>query len=160
MVPESPSECIQNRPGSFRVLFLDAQRSIEPGLEVLPALARLLERLGERTLLPAAALVVERVPSPLEDGVIYVSIAFGTVIHRCCCGCGDKVVTPLAPVDWAVTYDGQSISLYPSIGRWDAPCRSHYWIRDNSVMWAEDWSQSRIDANRAHDRRGRRHRCT
>jgi hypothetical protein len=88
---------------------------------------------------------VERVPSPLEDGVVYVSVEFGTVIHKCLCGCGDKVVTPLTPVDWKLIFDGQSISLYPSIGRWDAPCRSHYWIQSNSVMWAADWSQDDVD---------------
>ena len=89
---------------------------------------------------------VERVPSPLEDGVVYVSIGFGTVVHKCCCGCGDKVVTPLTPVDWAVVYDGQSISLHPSIGRWDAPCRSHYWIRNDRVIWSDNWSQGKVNA--------------
>jgi len=98
---------------------------------------------------------VERVPSPLEDGVIYVSIAFGTVIHKCCCGCGDKVVTPLTPVDWAVVYDGQSISLYPSIGRWDAPCQSHYWIDRNRVIWSGKWSPAQVDAGRAAEARAR-----
>jgi hypothetical protein len=89
---------------------------------------------------------VERVPTPLEDGVLYVSIEFGTVIHKCCCGCGDKVVTPLTPVDWAVAYNGQSISLYPSIGRWDATCRSHYWIRNNRVHWSQQWSRRKVNA--------------
>lgn len=89
---------------------------------------------------------VDQIPSPLEDGVIYVSIGFGTVIHKCCCGCGDKVVTPLTPVDWAVVFDGQAISLYPSIGRWDAPCRSHYWIRNNCVIWSVKWPKGRVDA--------------
>jgi Family of unknown function (DUF6527) len=89
---------------------------------------------------------VEQVPSPLEDGVVYVSIGFGTVVHKCCCGCGDKVVTPLTPVDWAVAYNGQSVSLHPSIGRWDAPCRSHYWIRNDRVIWSDHWSQGRVDA--------------
>lgn len=94
---------------------------------------------------------VERVPSPLEDGIVYVSIEFGTVIHKCCCGCGDKVVTPLTPVDWEVIYNGQSISLYPSIGRWNAPCQSHYWIRNNRVMWSDQWSKERIDALEQHE---------
>jgi hypothetical protein len=87
---------------------------------------------------------VEHIPSPLDDGVVYVSIAFGTVVHKCCCGCGDKVVTPLTPVDWAVTYNGQSISLYPSIGRWDAQCRSHYWIRNDRVIWSNQWPKGRV----------------
>lgn len=98
---------------------------------------------------------VERVPSPLEEGVVYVSIEFGTVIHNCCCGCGDKVVTPLTPVDWAVVYDGQSISLHPSIGRWDAPCQSHYWIDRNKVIWAGKWSPAQIKAGRAAEARAR-----
>ena len=89
---------------------------------------------------------VKQVPSPLEDGVVYVSIEFGTVIHKCCCGCGDKVVTPLTPVDWTLIYDGQSISLKPSIGRWDAPCRSHYWIQNNRVIWSAKWSSNKVDA--------------
>ena len=88
---------------------------------------------------------VDQVPAPLEDGIVYVSIAFGTVIHKCCCGCGDKVVTPLTPVDWAVVYDGETISLYPSIGRWDAPCQSHYWIQNNRVIWSPKWSKGRVD---------------
>jgi hypothetical protein len=89
---------------------------------------------------------VDRPPSPLEEGVVYVSIEFRTVIHKCCCGCGDKVVTPLTPVDWALVYDGQSVSLYPSIGRWDAPCRSHYWVRNDRVVWSDPWSKGRVDS--------------
>jgi len=94
---------------------------------------------------------VEHVPAPLEDGVVYVAIGFGTVVHKCCCGCGDKVVTPLTPVDWAVAYDGQSISLYPSIGRWDAPCQSHYWIRNNRVIWSVRWSKGKINTLKRHE---------
>jgi hypothetical protein len=94
---------------------------------------------------------VDRVPSPLEDGVVYVSISFGTVIHKCCCGCGDKVVTPLTPVDWAVVFDGQTISMYPSIGRHDAPCRSHYWIKNNRVIWSEKWTKAKVDALKRHE---------
>lgn len=94
---------------------------------------------------------VERVPAPLEDGVLYVSISFGTVIHKCCCGCGDKVVTPLTPVDWSILYDGQFISLYPSIGRWSARCRSHYWIDRNRVKWAGKWSPAQIQAGMSAD---------
>ena len=94
---------------------------------------------------------VEHIPTPLEDGVVYVSIGFGTVIHKCCCGCGDKVVTPLTPVDWSVVYDGQTISLLPSVGRWDAPCRSHYWIRKDRVIWSNNWSKSKVDALKRHE---------
>ena len=83
-------------------------------------------------------------PRPLEDGIIYVSIRFGIVSHNCCCGCGNEVVVNLSPRGWQLTYDGESISLYPSIGNWNFKCRSHYWITQNKVRWAESWSDEKI----------------
>ena len=95
---------------------------------------------------------VQFIPEELTEGTVYISIRFATVAHLCACGCKTKVVTPLKPTDWKLIFDGKTISLDPSIGNWSFPCRSHYWIRNNRVRWSEDWSQSRIDANRAHDR--------
>ena len=94
---------------------------------------------------------VEYIPSELEEGTVYVSIPYATVAHKCCCGCGREVVTPLSPTDWELTFDGRSISLYPSIGNWDYPCKSHYWIKYNVVEWAPPWTQAEIDAGRAAD---------
>ncbi|MFD3458239.1 DUF6527 family protein [Nocardia fluminea] len=98
---------------------------------------------------------VEYVPVDLTDGVLYVSIAYRTAVHRCACGCGNKVVTPISPADWQVLFDGDSVSLSPSIGNWGFPCRSHYWIRSNRVLWSGNWSQKQIDAGRARDQRDR-----
>ncbi len=95
---------------------------------------------------------VEYVPDTLAEGVLYVSIPYATVVHLCCCGCGNEVVTPLSPTDWRLTFDGESISLFPSIGNWSFPCQSHYWIQGSHVRWAERWSSDRIAAGRAHDR--------
>ena len=94
---------------------------------------------------------VEYIPDNLKDGMIYVSIAFATVAHKCCCGCGNEVITPLSPTDWQLIFDGQSISLYPSIGNWNFPCQSHYWITCNRVHWAKRWSQEKINDGRARD---------
>lgn len=79
---------------------------------------------------------VEYLPDVIDEGVLYVSIAFCTVIHRCGCGCGSEVATPLDPSGWKVTFDGETISLSPSIGNWSLACQSHYWIRNNRVRWA------------------------
>jgi Family of unknown function (DUF6527) len=89
---------------------------------------------------------VEYVPAALEEGVVYVSTTYATVVHRCACGCGTKVVTPLSPAEWTVSFDGESISLSPSIGNWQFPCRSHYWIRRNTVRWAASWTSQEIAA--------------
>lgn len=98
---------------------------------------------------------VEFIPSVLQAGIIYVSIPYATVVHLCCCGCGSEVVTPLAPTDWALVYNGDSISLKPSIGNWGLPCRSHYWIVRNRVRWARTWTDERIAEGRDRDRRRR-----
>ena len=91
---------------------------------------------------------VKRVPDVLEPGIIYVSMEFGTAIHSCCCGCGIKVVTPLEPDQWRLTYDGDTITLRPSVGNWDFPCQSHYLVTRNRVEEAEWWSRRRIQAAR------------
>lgn len=94
---------------------------------------------------------VEFVPERIEDGVVYVSIPYATAIHRCACGCGQEVVTPLSPTDWKVIFDGKSVSLDPSIGNWSFECQSHYFIRSNRVLWCEQWSKNRIASGRAYD---------
>ena len=96
---------------------------------------------------------VEFIPDALETGVLYVSVAHGTAVHRCCCGCGSEVVTPLTPTDWKVIFDGETVSLHPSIGNWNFPCRSHYLIKHNRVEWAEDWSDRRVAAAESKDKK-------
>ncbi|MEQ8353980.1 MAG: DUF6527 family protein [Kiloniellaceae bacterium] len=91
---------------------------------------------------------VEAIPDKLEDHTIYISVGYATVVHKCCCGCGREVVTPLSPTDWKVIFDGASISLSPSIGNWSFDCQSHYWIVGNQVRWAEAWSSQQIEAGR------------
>jgi hypothetical protein len=95
---------------------------------------------------------VEFIPDELEQGIIYISIRFATASHLCCCGCGNKVVTPIRPTDWRLIFDGKNVSLEPSIGNWSFPCQSHYWMRNNQVNWAPKWSREQIERGRRHDR--------
>lgn len=95
---------------------------------------------------------VEHLPDHIESDIIYISIRFGIVAHRCACGCGKEVVTPLSPIEWKLTYDGESVSLYPSIGNWSLPCRSHYWIERNQVRWARSWSAEQVEKGRERER--------
>ncbi len=94
---------------------------------------------------------VRFIPNDLEEGTVYISIEFATAAHRCCCGCGNKIVTPISPTDWKLLFDGETISLDPSIGNWSFPCQSHYWIKRNRVKWARQWSQEEINAGRMQD---------
>jgi len=95
---------------------------------------------------------VTHMPQPLEPGVLYVSMEYATSIHLCCCGCGEEVVTPLAPTDWSLTFNGDSISLWPSIGNWNFKCRSHYIIEQNRVLVARPWSDDRVEYGRFRDK--------
>lgn len=83
-------------------------------------------------------------PDEFKQGVLYISMRGKIVIHLCACGCGEKVVTPISPDDWKLTFDGETISLYPSIGNWDFHCRSHYFIRNNRSVFVEDWEEKQI----------------
>lgn len=94
---------------------------------------------------------VEFVPPELQDGTLYVSIEYATAVHLCACGCGNKVVTPISPAEWQLLYDGDSVSLMPSIGNWQFPCRSHYWIRRNKIKWAAAWTDKDIAEGRRRD---------
>lgn len=81
---------------------------------------------------------VETVPEKLEQGVLYVSKKYKTAIHLCACGeCGWKTVTPFDPVlGWTYSEDTQQrVTLRPSIGNHQFPCKSHYYITDNKIVW-------------------------
>lgn len=94
---------------------------------------------------------VEYIPEQLEERTVYISKQFSTVTHKCVCGCGREVVTPLSPTDWKLTSDGRTISLFPSIGSWNLPCRSHYWIKNDRAIWAADWTDKQVEAGRAYE---------
>ena len=82
-------------------------------------------------------LLVSRVTDNLEPDKLYISLECNVVIHLCACGCGEKVVLPINPEGWKIIYDGESVTLHPSIGNFQFPCRSHYWIKHNKVVWAD-----------------------
>jgi hypothetical protein len=94
---------------------------------------------------------VEFIPKVLDEGVLYISKKFRTASHLCCCGCATKIVTPLRETEYTLMERGTLVCLYPSIGNWNHPCQSHYWIRDNRVVWAGAMTKIEIEAGRARD---------
>lgn len=85
---------------------------------------------------------VETVPSELKDGILYICISCNVIVHKCACGCGEKTVTPIdQKYGWKMIYDGQTITLRPSIGNFSIPCQSHYYITENRVEWLEKYQQ-------------------
>lgn len=96
---------------------------------------------------------VEYIPEKLESGILYISRKYRTASHLCCCGCGLKVVTPLNPAKWQLTDHGQTVSLYPSIGNWGFPCRSHYWVDHGQIKWARAMTAQQISNVQKRDQR-------
>jgi len=78
---------------------------------------------------------VDSAPEKLEPGKIYVSTKYRAIVHLCLCGCNEKVLLRLDPDDWSFTFDGRTISIHDSVGNVGLPCRSHYFVRRNRVVW-------------------------
>ena len=95
---------------------------------------------------------VDRIPEALDEGVLYLALDRGTMLHLCACGCRSEVVTPLGRTDWRMGFDGEAVTVEPSIGNWSLPCRSHYLIRGGAVRWAGAWSDEQIERGRRRDR--------
>jgi hypothetical protein len=100
---------------------------------------------------------VRYIPEHLAPGVLYVSMEYGTAAHSCCCGCGEEVVTPFTPTDWKMSFDGETISLWPSIGNWNLPCRSHYVIERGLVIEARPWTEEQIASEHRRDQAAKAH---
>lgn len=96
------------------------------------------------------------IPEKLAPDTLHISMRYATAAHLCCCGCGSRVVTPLSPTDWKLVFDGETVSLSPSIGNWGLKCQSHYWIEKNLVIVAPRWTRAQVEAGRANDGKAKR----
>ena len=62
---------------------------------------------------------VEFIPTDGKDlvpGVVFISMTYNTVVHRCPCGCGGLSEFTLDPIRFQIKYDGEYDSFEPSIG--------------------------------------------
>lgn len=98
---------------------------------------------------------VETMPENIESGILYISMTYATAAHRCCCGCGEEVVTPFSPAQWQMSFNGDAVSLHPSVGNWNLRCRSHYVVREGRVIEAPQWTKDEIEAGRQRDKEAR-----
>jgi Family of unknown function (DUF6527) len=98
---------------------------------------------------------VHYMPKELMPGVLYVSEEFGIAIHLCACGCGTKVKTPLGPTEWSVNETKRGPNLRPSVGNWQQPCQSHYWIDCGEIVWSEKWTAEEIATGRRYEQERR-----
>ena len=100
-------------------------------------------------------IFTDYIPAQLEPETLYISMRFETAVHLCACGCETKVATPFGPHDWVLTFDG-TVSMRPSLGNGQQPCRSHYYIRNNGIDWLPPISTDATRAAVARDRADRK----
>lgn len=91
---------------------------------------------------------VHYMPKEFETGILYVSEEYSVAGHLCPCGCGSKIITPLGPTDWTFVEEDSKATLTPSIGNWQIPCKSHYWIINGEIDWSYQWTEKQIKAGR------------
>ena len=96
---------------------------------------------------------VDDLPDDPDPGLLYVSTSHASATHLCCCGCGSRVVTPFSPSQWRMTFDGESVSLTPSVANFDLPCRSHYILSKGHVSEAAAYWDMQIGMNIGHEGR-------
>ncbi len=94
-------------------------------------------------------------PKELEPNTLYVSSEFDIAMHLCACNCGTVVKTPLGPTEWSVRETAKGPTLRPSVGNWQQPCQSHYFITDGEIEWYEKWSEDEIAAGRRNEQERR-----
>lgn len=92
--------------------------------------------------------LVEEMPNEILSGILYVSDEYEIACHRCACGCGSLVYTPLGSTEWRLSNDNGKPSLKPSIGNWALPCRSHYWISKGRVIWGGAFTDEQVRLGR------------
>ena len=87
-------------------------------------------------------------PPSLEPGNLYISVKHRLTEHLCACGCGTEISLPLGRSEWRIEYDGESVTVWPSIGNWRLPCRSHYIIEKGHTRWCLAWTEKEIRTDR------------
>lgn len=84
-------------------------------------------------------IFVVTMPETIEPGKLYISETYGTAIHLCACGCGNRTVMPFKPFwssGWDYANDNGLVTFAPSIGNMNfCPNRAHYYIEKNAVRW-------------------------
>lgn len=88
---------------------------------------------------------VDRIPSELHEGIVYHTEEFELAALLCACGCGHRV-TLLVPDSHQVWAEDGMATVRPSIGVFDAACKSHYVITAGQVYWLPAFSGAEASA--------------
>lgn len=85
-------------------------------------------------------------PEEMEPGKIYIGLQWGWSGHLCPCGCGKPVNISHQREGRTLLVEANRVTLWPSIGLPNHACRSHYFIVNNKVVWAEPLEEQHTTA--------------
>lgn len=78
----------------------------------------------------------------LENGVLYIDDSSPYVEFLCPCGCGRVTMIPtnrnyecIQHPYWDISESNGTVSLSPSIYSTGFDCKSHYFIKENKIIW-------------------------
>lgn len=83
--------------------------------------------------------LVDRIPKEMRPGVVYHTEEYELAGLLCACGCGHRI-TLLVPDSHEVLDEDGYATVRPSIGVFDAACKSHYVISGGEVLWLPAFS--------------------
>jgi hypothetical protein len=92
---------------------------------------------------------VDRIPNQLQEGVVYHSQEFEIAALLCACGCGHRI-TLLVPDSHQVRDENGLATIRPSIGVFDADCKSHYVITAGEVEWLPAFTATQANSIMQH----------
>lgn len=78
--------------------------------------------------------LADRIPKQMREGVVYHTREFELAGLLCACGCGYRI-TLLVPDSHQVWDEEGYATIRPSVGVFDAACKSHYVISAGHVQW-------------------------
>lgn len=79
----------------------------------------------------------DKIPEELAPGILYISMSHRIAKHLCPCGCGKVITIIFDPELWTMKFDGETVTIFPSIGNYNIPCKSHYYISGNQIEWCQ-----------------------
>jgi hypothetical protein len=109
--------------------------------DFLTFIQRMWRTITRRRRIGGVQLVESRRDLPNDLGAILYIVGKDRprwVVLNCPCGCGERANAKIGvtgPDSWTLSTTQGRVSLSPSFSMSSARCRSHFFIRENRVIW-------------------------
>lgn len=92
---------------------------------------------------PVLVMELPKSVNDMKHGILYLKHNEDDTyesFHLCPCGCGEPVYLQYGGKGWNITLsingrELKSVTISPSVGCFDFPCKSHYFIHENKIIW-------------------------